>query len=65
MKRKRQSRSRGSKLLDRERKMLERIHMNAAGIDVGSKSHWVAVPDDRDPEPVREFRSFIRNGCFW
>ena len=58
MKRKRQSRSRGSKLLDRERKMLERIHMNAAGIDVGSKSHWVAVPDDRDPEPVREFRSF-------
>lgn len=58
MKRKRPSRRRGSQLVDRERKMLERIHMNAAGIDVGSRSHWVAVPADRDADPVREFRSF-------
>ena len=31
---------------------------NAAGIDVGSAFHFVAVPPDRDDEPVREFPSF-------
>ena len=31
---------------------------DAAGIDVGSAAHWVAVPWDRDDEPVREFKSF-------
>lgn len=31
---------------------------NAAGIDIGSASHYVAVPPDRDDEPVREFKSF-------
>lgn len=34
------------------------IHPNAAGIDIGSASHFVAVPPDRDDEPVREFASF-------
>ena len=33
-------------------------HPNAAGIDIGSASHFVAVPADRDDEPVREFCSF-------
>ncbi len=33
-------------------------HPNAAGIDIGSASHYVAVPPDRDDEPVREFSSF-------
>lgn len=33
-------------------------HPNAAGIDIGSASHYVAVPPDRDDQPVREFRSF-------
>src|SRR6202162_55892 len=33
-------------------------HPNAAGIDIGSGSHFVAVPPDRDDEPVREFPSF-------
>ena len=37
---------------------LEVAHPNAAGIDIGSASHFVAVPPDRDDEPVREFRSF-------
>ena len=32
----------------RERQFLKRIHLNAAGIDIGSRSHWVAVPEDRD-----------------
>ncbi len=31
---------------------------NAAGIDIGSAAHFVAVPPDRDDEPVREFPSF-------
>jgi transposase len=33
-------------------------HPNAAGIDIGSASHFVAVPPDRDDNPVREFPSF-------
>lgn len=33
-------------------------HPNAAGIDIGSASHFVAVPPDRDEQPVREFPSF-------
>jgi transposase len=33
-------------------------HPNAAGIDLGSASHFVAVPPERDDEPVREFPSF-------
>lgn len=36
-------------------------HPNAAGIDIGSASHFVAVPPDRDDEPVREFPSFTRD----
>jgi transposase len=37
---------------------LEIANPNAAGIDIGSASHFVAVPPDRDDEPVREFKSF-------
>ncbi|WP_411728064.1 IS110 family transposase [Methyloglobulus sp.] len=33
-------------------------HPNAAGIDIGASSHFVAVPPDRDEQPVREFPSF-------
>jgi transposase len=31
------------------------VHPNAGGIDVGNESHFVAVPADRDPNPVQEF----------
>ena len=31
------------------------VHPNAAGIDVGNASHFVAVPAGRDADPVREF----------
>ena len=31
------------------------VHPHAAGIDVGNGSHFVAVPPDRDENPVREF----------
>ncbi|MEY2876051.1 MAG: hypothetical protein RLZZ373_3422 [Pseudomonadota bacterium] len=37
---------------------LQLTHPNAAGIDIGSASHYVAVPPDRDDEPVREFSAF-------
>ncbi|MBC7448369.1 MAG: hypothetical protein H7330_09950, partial [Hymenobacteraceae bacterium] len=33
-------------------------HPNACGINIGSASHYCAVPPDRDDEPVREFPSF-------
>jgi transposase len=34
------------------------LHLNAAGIDVGSAEHYVAVAAHRDPQPVRKFGSF-------
>lgn len=37
---------------------LENINMNAAGIDIGSKSHFVAVPAGACENPVREFSTF-------
>ena len=37
---------------------LSLTHPNAAGIDVGSAAHFVAVPPDRAEQPVREFHSF-------
>ena len=41
--------------------VMEVAHPNAAGIDIGSASHFVAVPADRGDEPVREFRSFTQD----
>ena len=37
---------------------LEVVHRDAAGIDIGSREHYVAVGPERDAEPVRSF------GCF-
>ena len=37
---------------------LAQMNLNAAGIDVGATEHWVAVPEDRDEEPVRRFGAF-------
>ena len=37
------------------------INPNAAGIDVGATEVYVAVPTDRDPEPVRTFATFTRD----
>jgi len=42
----------------RTRPQLTVQHPDAAGIDVGGKSHFVAVPPDRSETPVREF------GCY-
>ena len=37
---------------------LQHINLNAAGIDVGSERHMVAVPEGRDEVSVREFGTF-------
>jgi transposase len=37
---------------------LPAVNPNAAGIDVGGMAHFVAVPADRDAEPVQEFGPF-------
>ncbi len=61
--------SKGQRLTRRQRKELGRriwsdhpglevVHRDAAGIDIGSREHYVAVGPDRDAEPVRTF------GCF-
>jgi transposase len=34
---------------------LEVVHPDAAGIDIGNESHYVAVPSTRDSQPVRRF----------
>src|SRR6266568_3246294 len=34
---------------------LEVVHPDAAGIDIGNESHYVAVPPMRDSQPVRRF----------
>jgi len=39
----------------------DQIRSNAAGIDIASQMHYVAVPADRDNEPVKEFGSFTRD----
>ena len=37
---------------------LSQLNLNAAGIDVGATSHFVAVPADRAEQSVREFEAF-------
>ena len=37
------------------------VHLNAAGIDISSKEHVVAVPEDRAKESVRTFQGFTRD----
>lgn len=34
------------------------LNPDAAGVDLGSREHWVNVPADRDPKPVRSFGTF-------
>ena len=37
---------------------LQHINQYAAGIDIGSRSHFVAVPEGADEDPIREFSTF-------
>jgi transposase len=34
---------------------LAAVTLHAAGIAIGAQEHWVAVPPDSDPQPVRRF----------
>ena len=38
--------------------VLERINPDVAGIDCGASAHYVAVPPDRDAQPVQAFPTF-------
>jgi transposase len=51
----RQSRT---KRAEARRQGFSAVHPHAAGIDVGSRIHVVAVAADRDKEPVRTFETF-------
>jgi transposase len=57
MPRPRKSRKRRSQKVDLTTE-LQPINLHAAGIDVGSAEHYVAVPVGRDPNPVQTFGSF-------
>lgn len=37
---------------------LDRVHPNAAGLDIGRDEIWACVPVDRDRQPVRGFGTF-------
>ena len=37
---------------------LEKINLFAAGVDIGSETHFVAVPEELDDKPVRSFSCF-------
>ncbi len=41
-----------------KKQRLKIIHPNCAGIDIGSREHWVAVDPERCEEPVRCFTAF-------
>lgn len=44
--------------IKKQKNPLTIMNPNAAGIDIGSRSHYVAVPEGRDTQTVRKF------GCF-
>ena len=45
-----------------KRKVVQEVmHPNAAGIDIGAAHSYVAVPDDRDDQPVRVFDCFTED----
>jgi transposase len=52
-----------TKSMHRKRQLddLACVHPNAAGLDIGSAEIVVAVPPDRDSEPVRVFHTFTPN----
>ncbi|SRR6266851_786941 len=41
--------------------MLPVLHPDAAGVDIGAEEIFVAVPAERDVEPVRSFGTFTRD----
>jgi hypothetical protein len=43
--------------------MLPVMHPDAAGVDIGAEEIFVAVPAERDADPVRSFGTFTRDLC--
>jgi len=54
----RKQRREGERRLNAADPGLEIVNRDAAGMDVGNESHYVAVPPGRDEQPVREFGSW-------
>src|SRR5260370_42221236 len=52
------TKKRGPGKVKKDGESLPPLNRNAAGIDVGSAEHHVAVPTGRDAEPVQKFGSF-------
>lgn len=52
------SKKKSARLKPRGKSVLEQINVNAAGIDIGSEDHFVAVPAERDEKSVRSFKCF-------
>lgn len=50
--------SRKGKVKKLKESYFEQVNLFAAGIDIGSESHYVAVPGTLDEKPVREFSCF-------
>jgi transposase len=53
--------SKRPRVLRAQRKIIgaiEIVNPDAAGIDAGSETHWVSVPQDRSEQPVRAFGTF-------
>ena len=46
---------------------LQRVNLNAAGVDIGSEEHWAAVPPGRDREgqDVRRFGPSAEICALW
>lgn len=55
---KKKKRTKKAQQAQRVRAHLKQVNLFAAGIDIGSRSHFVAVPGELDEEPVREFAGF-------
>ena len=45
----------------RQQGSLPILKPNAAGVDIGATGIFVAVPADRDPQPVRSFQTFTED----
>jgi transposase len=54
------SRSKSEDRQPKARESLSILEPNAAGIDVGSKAHWVAIPVGRDERTVRSFSAYTK-----
>src|SRR3954452_13338137 len=49
------------KRINNKKVTLPVLNPDAAGIDIGATEIYVAVPADRDPEPVRMFATFTQD----